>query len=85
MLRDKLKDVPGLKSNQDEHLVLIAILACAGVLTPKFYHRPTSGKHDWKFAEYWRREDGYCTEVIENYPAALSYLQEILLSHWELP
>ncbi len=67
VLRDKLKDVPGLKSNQDERLVLIEILACAGVLTPKFYHRPTSGKHDWKFAEYWRGEDGYCTEVIENY------------------
>lgn len=67
VLRDKLKNVPGLKSNQDERLVLIEILACAEVLTPKFYHRPTSGKHDWKFAEYWRGEDGYCTEVIENY------------------
>lgn len=52
VLRDKLKDIPGLRSSKDERSVLIEILACIGVLTPKSYNRPTRGKHDWKFAEY---------------------------------
>lgn len=67
VLRDKLKDIPGLRSSKDERSVLIEILACIGVLTPKSYNRPTSGKHDWKFAEYWRGEDGYHAEIAETY------------------
>ena len=67
VLRDKLKNIPGLKSNKNERTVLLEILACIGILTPKSYDRPTSGKHDWTFVEYWRGEDGYDTKVIETY------------------
>lgn len=67
ILRDKLKDIPNLKSNKDERSVLIEILACIEVLKPMSYDRPTSGKNDWGFIEFWRGEDGYNKEIVEKY------------------
>lgn len=67
VLRDKLKDIPELKSNKDERSVIIEILACIGVLKPMSYDRPTSSKNDWTFVEYWRGEDGYDVEAVEKY------------------
>lgn len=67
VLRDKLKEIPELKSNKNERSILIEILACIGVLAPRSYDRPTKGKHDWAFAEYWRGEDGYNMEAVEKY------------------
>lgn len=66
-LRDKLKDIPELKSNKAERSVILEILACIGILKPKSYNRPTSGKHDWVFVEYWRGEDGYDIDAVERY------------------
>lgn len=67
VLRDKLKDIPEFKSNKDERAVIIEILACIGILNPMSYDRPTSGKHDWNFVQYWRGEDGYDTKAVEKY------------------
>lgn len=66
-LRDKLKDVPNLKSNKSERDVIIEILACIEVLQPLSYNRPISGRNDWNFVEYWRGEDGYNKEIVEKY------------------
>lgn len=67
VLRDKLKDISELKSNQNERTVIIEILACIGILKPMSYSRPISGKHDWTFVAYWRGEDGYDSAVLEKY------------------
>ena len=67
ILRDKLKDIPELKSNKAERSVIIEILACIGVLNPMSYNRPIAGKNDWTFVEYWRGEDGYDSAVVEKY------------------
>lgn len=67
VLRDKLKEIPDLKSNQSERAVMIEILACIGVLAPQSYDRPEKGKHDWTFATFWRGEDGYDEKVVEQY------------------
>jgi hypothetical protein len=66
-LRDKLNDVPNLKSNKDERSIIIEILACIEVLKPMSYDRKTASKHDWTYAEFWRGEDGYNTEIVEKY------------------
>ncbi len=66
-LRDKLKDVPGLKSNKAERATILEILACIGVLQPKSYDRPIAGRNDWTFVEYWRGEDGYDKATVETY------------------
>lgn len=66
-LRDKLKDIPSLKSSKDERSIIIEILACIGVLKPTSCNRPTSSKNDWTYVEFWRGEDGYNTEVVERY------------------
>ncbi|MBQ7776538.1 MAG: hypothetical protein IJ379_11525 [Lachnospiraceae bacterium] len=66
-LRDKLADVEGLKTNKNERFVMVEILACIGVLTPKSYNRPVAGKFDWTYATYWRGEDGYDKDVVEKY------------------
>ncbi|MCL2637795.1 MAG: hypothetical protein FWD48_05425 [Oscillospiraceae bacterium] len=58
-LRDRLKDIAGLKSNKDELSTLIELLACIGVLKPASYNRPEKGKHDWTYATHWRGEDKY--------------------------
>ena len=67
VLRDKLKDIPNLKSNKGERSVILEILACIGVLNPGSYDRATSGKHDWTFVEYWRGEDGYDIKAVDKY------------------
>ena len=67
VLRDKLEDIPNLKSNKNERAVIIEILACIGVLNPMSYDRVTRGKNDWTFVEYWRGEDKYDTKVVEKY------------------
>lgn len=67
VLRDKLKNIPALKSNKNERTIIIEILACIGVLSPNSYNRATSSKHDWTFAEYWRGEDRYDADVAEKY------------------
>ena len=74
VLRDKLKDIPELKSNKNERSVIIEILACIGVLNPMSYNRPTSSKHDWTFVEYWRGEDGYDSAVVEKYFGKYLYI-----------
>ena len=67
VLREKLRNVPNLKSNKAERDVIIEILACIEVLKPKSYDRPIAGRNDWNFIEYWRGEDGYNKEVVEKY------------------
>lgn len=67
VLRDKLKDIPELKSNQNERAVILEILACIGVLKPMSYDRAIRGKNDWTFVEYWRGEDGYDNDAVEKY------------------
>jgi hypothetical protein len=67
LLRDKLNDVPDLKSSKDERSIIIEILACIEVLKPMFYDRRTASKNDWTYAEFWRGEDGYNTESVGKY------------------
>ncbi len=66
-LRDKLQSVEGFKSNQAERSVLIEILSCIGVLKPASTDRPTTGRHDWHFVEFWRGMDGYNNEAVQHY------------------
>jgi len=65
-LRERLSEVVGLKSSKYELSVLLEILACIGVLKPSNYNRPYNARNDWKFVEYWRGEDKYDKEVVEN-------------------
>ncbi|KFC23964.1 hypothetical protein [Epilithonimonas lactis] len=67
VLRDKLKDVPNLKSSKDERSIILEILACIEVLKPANYDRPTTHKNDWTYVEFWRGEDGYHKEAVEKY------------------
>lgn len=67
VLRDKLKDVPNLKSSKDERHIILEILACIDVLKPASYDRPTSSKHDWTYVEFWRGEDKYNKEAVGKY------------------
>ena len=66
-LCDKLKNIPNFKSNHSERFVIVEILACIGILSPKSYNRKEPGKHDWTYATFWRGEDGYDAEVVEEY------------------
>ncbi|MDR1888656.1 MAG: hypothetical protein LBQ81_04665 [Zoogloeaceae bacterium] len=65
LLRDRLS--VALKSAKSERSVLIEILACAGILQPTSCDRKRAGKHDWIFAEYWRGNDKYNQQVIDEY------------------
>ncbi len=67
VLRDKIKDVPNFKSSKDERSIILAILACIGVLQPASYDRPTSSKHDWTYVEFWRGEDKYNKKAVDTY------------------
>jgi len=73
-LRDRLKDVAGLKYNKDELSILIEILACIGVLRPASYDRPERGKHDWTYATHWRGEDKYDEAVVQQLFGNFIYL-----------
>lgn len=66
-LCERLKEIPKFKSNKNERSTLIEILACIGVLKPQSYERKIQGKNDWTFVEYWRGEDGYDQEVVDEY------------------
>lgn len=67
VLRNKLKDIPNFKSNKDDRGVILEILACIEILCPMSYNRPTTGRNDWNYIEYWRGEDGYNEETVEKY------------------
>lgn len=67
VLRDRIKDVPNLKSSKDERSIIIEILACIEVLKPASYNRPTSSKNDWTYAEFWRGEDKYNQDAVDKY------------------
>lgn len=56
-----------IKSTKDERKILIEILACIDILKPTTYDRPSRGKNDWTFVEYWRGEDKYNKEALNNY------------------
>ena len=64
-LRDRLKDV--YKSSKNERSNLLEILACCKILNPKSYDRPTTGRNDWQFVEYWRGEDKYDSKAVYYY------------------
>ena len=64
-LRDRLKDV--YKSSKDERSNLLEILACCKILQPASFDRPTTGRHDWHFVEYWRGEDKYDSKAVYFY------------------
>lgn len=64
-LANRLSEV--LKSNKNERETLIEILASIGVLKPNSYDRPIRGKSDWVYVEYWRGEDKYCNEIVDEY------------------
>jgi len=67
VLRDKLKDVPNLKSDKNERSIILEILACIDVLKPASYDRPTPSKHDWTYVLFWRGEDKYNKEAVDKY------------------
>jgi len=56
-----------IKSTKDERKILIEILACIDILKPSTYDRPSRGKNDWTFVEYWRGEDRYNKKALNNY------------------
>ena len=56
-----------IKSTKDESKILIEILACIDILKPSTYDRPSRGKNDWTFVEFWRGEDKYNKEALNNY------------------
>ncbi|MEQ8714974.1 MAG: hypothetical protein RIC80_18285 [Cyclobacteriaceae bacterium] len=61
-LRDRLMDV--IKASKDQRHTLMEILGCCNILQPRSYDRPTTGRHDWAFVEYWRGEDKYNQEFV---------------------
>lgn len=65
VLEQRLKDV--LPSNKDERQILIEILACIGILEPKLNNRPVRGKSDWVYVTFWRGEDKYNTDIVNQY------------------
>jgi hypothetical protein len=64
-LRDSLKDA--FKSTKEERSNLMEVLACADILKPKSYDRPTTGRNDWTFVEFWRGEDKYNPVAVYHY------------------
>jgi hypothetical protein len=64
-LRDRLKDV--MKGSKDERHTFLEILGCCEILEPKNYDRPTTGRNDWTFVEYWRGEDNFNKKLIDKY------------------
>ncbi|MDR2128160.1 MAG: hypothetical protein LBP52_03715 [Burkholderiaceae bacterium] len=56
-----------IKSSKNERKVLIEIMACIEILKPGSYDRPTTGRHDWRYAEFWRGEDKYNKDAVRKY------------------
>ncbi len=48
-----------MKGSKNERHTIMEILGCSEILEPKSYDRPTTGRHDWVFVEYWRGEDKF--------------------------
>ncbi len=67
VLRDNIKDIPNFKSNKNERRVILEILACIDILKPASYNRPIKSKHDWTYITFWRGEDKYNKEAVDNY------------------
>jgi hypothetical protein len=72
----QINDYPGkleqrlsgiIKSTKSERQVLMEIMACIEILKPGSYDRPTTGRHDWKFVEYWRGIDKYNKEMVKTF------------------
>jgi hypothetical protein len=64
-LRDRLKDV--MKGSKNERHTIMEILGCCEILKPQSYERPTTGRHDWAFVEYWRGEDKFNKSIVDDY------------------
>jgi hypothetical protein len=56
-----------IPSTKDERKILMEIMACIEILKPGSYDRPSRGKNDWKYIEYWRGEDKYNKEIVKKY------------------
>jgi hypothetical protein len=74
--KSQQKDYPGalekrlsecIKSTKEERQKLMEILACIEILKPGSYDRPTTGRHDWHYVEFWRGEDGYNQNAVNKY------------------
>lgn len=68
-LRERLRGVIGI--SKDQRGVLMEILACCEILKPQSFDRPTTGRHDWQFVEFWRGEDKYDKELVREYFGAV--------------
>ncbi|MBS5111557.1 MAG: hypothetical protein KHZ15_02585 [Coprobacillus cateniformis] len=67
VLCEKIKDIPFFRSNKNERAMLIEIMACIGILKSGSYNRAVKSKNDWTFAEFWRGEDSYNKELVDQY------------------
>lgn len=65
MLREKIKAVWNVSKN--ERGTLLEILGCCGILETLNYDRKEPGRHDWNFVTYWRGEDKYNKQKVEEY------------------
>ncbi|MDP4953242.1 MAG: hypothetical protein NWQ53_06325 [Flavobacteriales bacterium] len=73
-LRDRLKDA--MQGSKNDRHNLMEILGACEFLLPQSFERPTSGRHDWTFVEYWRGEDKYNKELVEECFGAFMNSQE---------
>jgi hypothetical protein len=64
-LEKRLSEV--ITSSKNERKILMEIMACIEILKPGSYDRPSRGKHDWVYAEYWRGMDKYNQEAVKKY------------------
>ena len=53
--------------SKNERHTIMEILGCCKILEPKSYDRPTTGRHDWAFVEYWRGEDKFNKNIVDEY------------------
>lgn len=64
-LRRRLSTIKELRATKNEIDTLMEVLACIQVLQPTTYERPSRGKHDWLYVEYWRGEDKYNKDTVQ--------------------
>jgi hypothetical protein len=62
VLRKRLSE--NIKYTKNEIDVIMEIMACVEILKPASYDRPTTGRHDWHFVEFWRGEDKYNQDAV---------------------
>jgi hypothetical protein len=65
VLRKRLSEC--VKSAKDVTGSLMEIMACIEILKPASYDRPTTGRHDWRYVEFWRGEDKYNQEAANKF------------------